>query len=391
MKRLLVIAMTGLCAGAFPALAAPPSISQTEREAAGVHAGQRHDAGARPSAMRWRGADCLPLVHDYYWLDYSRMGMWRRSGGQNGQNGQRMSRRTRILHLKHNGFPPRERGGCPSCQARSGGKEWRTGKLGMAAAMKARGWRGAKKRDEKPDPALRKAVIWLETPDNLIHHIDPGKPGTMRFNARMWGMYRIFAYLDAGEKNGVHRRHYAFYDMFSHGDEVSKKERPVLNEGGYWQGRPEFFLERIYDDDRQRFSTRTEQTARFRLTLRGEPVRGACVVMITQKGWRKARKTDDKGEVSFFIIKETPTGSGWRARRRSEKYLVAARHLATENGERIRYSATSVLRVRPSRREWESRSTAFLVASFTIIAAGAAIAIRRSRCRARRAKGGART
>ncbi len=330
-----------------------------------------------------KGHACPLQLHDYYWLDYSRMGMWRRAGGQNGQNGQRMNRRMRILQLKHNGFPPRERSGCPSCQARAGGKKrWQSG-IGMTPAMKARGWRSAEKRGEKSDPALRQAVIWLETPDNLIHRIDPGKPGTMRFNARMWGMYRIFAYLDAGVNNGVHRRHFAFYEMFSHGDEASRKERPVLSEGGYWQGRPEFFLERLYDNERQRFSTHTGEKVRFRITLRGQPVRNACVLMITQKGWRNVQRTDEKGEVSFFVIKEMPTEGGWRARRRSEKYLIAVRHLAgARQGEpqQTLYTATTVLRVRPSRLEWESKSTAFLLASFTVIAAGAAIAIRRS-CR----------
>ena len=389
MKRLLVIAMTGLCAGGFPALAAPPANPQTGQEAAGVHAAQRHDAGARPSAMRrrgMRGAGCQPLLHDYYWLDYSRMGMRRSSSGQNGQNGQRMNRRTRVLRLRHDGFPPRARTGCPACRKRGGGMA----AMNKAAPSLKRPRRGSGGRAAR-DTALTHAALWLETPDNRIHRIDPKKPGVMRFNARMWGLHRIFAYLDAGVKNGARRRHFAFYDMFSHGDEVSKAQRPVLDGNGYWKGRPEFFLERLYDDDRQRFSTRTGQTARFRVTLRGAPVKGACVVMVTQKGWRKALKTDGKGEVSFFIIKETPTGGGWRARRRSEKYLVAARHTAGGNGEKIRYSATTVLRVRPSRREWESKSTAFLVASFTVVAAGAAIAIRRSRRRGRRAKGGART
>ncbi len=393
MKRLLVIAMTGLCAGVFPARAAPPAMPQT-RQTAGVHADQRHDAGARPSAMRrrgMRGMGCAPLLHDYYWLDYSRMGMRMRAaaGGLNGQSGQRMNRRMRILRLRHDGFPPRARAGCPACGKRGGGMAAMKAMNKTAPSLKG-AWRGSGGRAAQ-DTALTHAALWLETPDNRIHRIDPKKPGVMRFNARMWGLHRIFAYLDAGVKNGARRRHFAFYDMFSHGDEVSKTERPVLNGGGYWKGQPEFFLERLYDNDRQRFSTQTGEMARFRVTLRGAPVKGACVVMVTQKGWRKALKTDGRGEVSFFIIKETPTGGGWRARRRSEKYLVAARHTAAGNGEKIRYSATTVLRVRPSRREWESKSTAFLVASFTVVAAGAAIAIRRSRRKGRRAKGGART
>ncbi len=409
MKRILAFALVTAATGLVPAAAetaAAPGMA--EGASAAMAAGQQRTAMRHGGMNRRRGDRCVPLVHDIYWLDYSRMGWGMRSGrsgenaggnGQNAQNAQsgssgRMGRRMRVLRLKHNGFPPHDPGGCPSCRARAGGMEQRQGGTDMAAAMKKRKWQGSGRRGGKPDPSLQKAVIWLETPDNLIHRIDPGKPGVMKFSARMWGQHKVFAYLDAGERNGVKRKYFAFYDLFSHGDEVSKKERPVLDEGGYWKGQPEFHLERIYENDRQRYRTQTGEEARFRLTFRGRPVKGACVVMITQKDWRKAKKTDENGEVSFFIIKETPTEGGWRARRRTEKYLVVARHFvpdapAAQEGENragTRYLATRMLRVRPSRLEWESKSTAFIVGSFTVVAAGAAIAIRRSR-RRRRTKG----
>ena len=95
----------------------------------------------------------------------------------------------------------------------------------------------------------------------------------------MWGMYRIFTYLDAGVSGGMHRHYFAFHKMFSHGDKAGRAERPVLNEGGYWQGQPEFFLERIYEGERQRYATRTGEVVRFRVTLRGQPVRNACVAL----------------------------------------------------------------------------------------------------------------
>jgi len=410
MKRILAIALVTAAAGSVPAMTeAAPATGMPD--GAGASAAMGHGtAPARSGGMnRRRGDRCVPMVHDIYWLDYSRMG-WRmrseRSGenagrsdgdartAQNAQSGSsgRMGRRMRVLRLKHNGFPPRERGGCPSCRARAGGMG--QGGTDMAAAMKKRRWQRSGMRDGRPDPSLRKAVIWLETPDNLIHRIDPGKPGVMKFNARMWGLHKVFAYLDAGERNGVKRKYFAFYDLFSHGDDAAEKERPVLDGNGYWKGQPEFQLERIYENDQQRYRTQTGETARFRLTFRGKPVKGACVVMITQKNWRNAKKTDENGEVGFFLIKETPNESGWRARRRTEKYLVVARHFVPdaaapqEGGRRTgtRYMATRMLRVRPSRLEWESKSTAFIVGSFTVVAAGAAIAIRRSR-RRRRTKG----
>jgi len=417
MKSILAITFVAAAAGFAPlAAGAAPMAEMTGMKgmasATGASAAMGHgQGGMRHGGMnRRRGGRCSPMVHDVYWLDYSRM-RWGMNAGRSGANGgngardgqsasgSRMNRRMRMLRLKHNGFPPPTRGGCPSCRARAGGMKSGAVK-DMAAAMKRQGRRGGGRRDAsrrggKPDPALQKAIIWLETPDNLIHRIDPGKPGVMKFNARMWGMHKIFAYLDGGQRNGVKRRYFAFYDLFSHGDEVSKNERPVLDGNGYWKGQPEFNLERVYENDRQRYRTQTGETAKFRLTFRGKPVKGACVVMITQKDWRKAGKTDENGEVSFFIIKEMPNESGWRARRRSEKYLVVARHFVPEGSARqdgaragTRYMAARMMRVRPSRLEWESKSTAFIVGSFTMVAAGAAIAIRRSR-RRRRTRGAA--
>ncbi len=346
---------------------------------------------------------CLPIVQDYHWLDHVRMGMngsgsdrnanadsARRDSRQQNRN-RTWSRRMRMVHLRHGGFPERVTGGCPTCQPRDSRR--RLGKPGLAVqpeqGSRRRWQRGAGNR-HRMDPDLARAVIWLETPDNLIHRIDPGRPGRLRFNARLWGQYRVFAYVDQGARNGVRQLHFAFLDLFSHGDDVSRRERPKIEGNGYENGRPVFFLERLYANDRQRYRTQTGEEARFRLTLRGKPVKGACVVMITQKGWRKAKRTDARGEVSFFLIKETPTESGWRARRRSEKYLVVAQHFepaAEGAGPGIRgtrYVASQLLRVRPSRLEWESRGTAFLLASFTAVAAGAAIAIRRVRRRCRR-------
>jgi hypothetical protein len=389
----LAMALTmagGGVAAAPPAMAAAPDMPA---------------AGGRPTAMHAQEA-CLPLVRDYFWLDYARMGMGMNMGGSrngnasaagrdraegNGQSGNRgWSRRTRLVHLRHNGFPPPERSGCPACgQAEGRRKEARAAGTAARPSLKAR----RDRRDGRYDADIARAVIWLETPDNLIHRIDPGRPGSLRFNARMWGQYRVFAHIDQGERNGVRRLAYAFLELFSHGDDVSPKQRPVLNGNGYWQGQPEFHLQRVYENDRQRYRTQTGEEAKFRLTFRGQPVKGACVVMITQKDWRQARRTDENGEASFFLIKETPNESGWRARRRSEKYLVVARHFvpASEGQEGLKgtqYVATQLLRVRPSRLEWESKSTAFLLASFTAVAAGAAIAIRRVRRRRHAREGG---
>jgi len=389
MKRIFLTLAIALCAGVHPVLAVQ------ETHGAGAMTGGR-DIASRPMArpVRHKGPRrCRPVARDFYWLDFSRMGMgMQRTPGNDahstaGGQGARLvvNRRMRILRLRHDGFPPRNGGGCPTCGARN----HKAMDKRAHPSLERRAMR-RNRRQGKADALLGRAAIWLETPDNLIHRIDPKKPGIMRFNARMWGLHRIFAFLDSETGDGLRRRYFAFYDMFSHGDEVSKKDRPMIEGNGYWKGEPEFFLRRLYENDRARFSARTGETVRFRLTLRGKPVKGACLVMITQKDWRKTAVTDEKGEAAFFLIKESPTPSTWRGRRRAEKYLLIASHMEppgkahAENGTAVRYVATAMLRVRPSRREWESKSTAFILGSFTIVAAGAAIAIRRSRRRRKR-------
>ena len=324
---------------------------------------------------------CSPMIHDYYWLDYNRR---MRTGA---------GRRMRVLHLKYNGFPPRK-----SSMKVGTGKKYKlpAGQSPVAAggrSVSSRSMGRGKRMKMRPeshtrDNAPANAVYWLETPDSAIHPIDTKTPGKMNFPAPQWGLHKIFAYLDAGVKANLRRKHFAFYSFYSHGDEANQKPHPVLNGGGYWQGNPEFNLTRIYENDQQRYSSQTGQRAVFQVSLHGAPLKDVCVVMVTQKGWRNAKKTDEKGRVSFFLIKENNTEGGWRSRRRAEKYLVVARHEAAHAGELngqiyadTRYQATMSLRVRPSQLEWESKSTAFLMAGFTIVAAGAAIAIRRRRRR----------
>jgi len=409
------IGLAGLSmANPAPTLAAKTEMPMAHGKMANMSPGMKM-GGKNMRHMGPRQDRCTPMVHDFYWLDYARrmrMGMNRSWGGnantrQNGQNrenrssGNNMGRRMRVLHLKHDDFPPRKSGMGMSMRRGSGMKMGRGEKHKMSAGQSpvaADGRSGASRRmvggermkmrkaSHARDNAPANAVFWLETPDSAIHHIDTRMPGKMSFPAPQWGLHKVFAYLDGGVRRAVRRKHFAFYSFYSHGDEAEKKPHPVLNGDGYWDGNPEFNLSRIYRNDRQRFSTQTGQEATFRITLHGKPVMGACVVMLTQKGWRNARRTDENGEVSFFLIKESETRGGWRTRRRAEKYLVIARHEAAHAGELkgqlygdTRYLATMSLRVRPSQLEWESKSTAFLMAGFTVVAAGAAIAIRRRR------------
>jgi hypothetical protein len=161
-----------------------------------------------------------------------------------------------------------------------------------------------------------------------------------------------------------------------------------LNEDGYRNGQPELLIEPIYEDHSQAYSTQTGEEVRFRISFRGKPLAGQCVVMLTEKGWRKAKPTNDEGEVGFFVIQETPAGSGWMERRQSSKYLLLVNHeaaiagqLGDESYADSRYTASMTLRVRPSKLHWESNSMAYLLVAFTSVSAGTAIAVRRRRKR----------
>ncbi len=388
MKRILVfttcMGLAGLATGHFAsANPAETKMPMMHEKMTMKHSGMDMKRGGKPA----RTGRCTPMMRDYYWLDYSR--------------GMGMGRRMRVLHFQRNGFPPK-----PSANMRWGGgmrmgspmpEKKPAGQSPVAAGGRdasSRSMAGGRRMAMRPnahgrDDAPANAAFWLETPDKDIHRIDAKTPGKISFPAPQWGLHKVFAYLDGGVKADVRRKFFAFYSFYSHGDEAAKKQPPALNGNGYWDGSPEFELTRIYADGRQRYSTQTGQQAKFKISLHGKPLKGVCVVMMTQKGWRNARTTDENGEVSFFIIKEAETAGGRESRRRAAKYLVVARHREAYAGEidgqryaDTRYLATMSLRVRPSQLEWESKSMAFLMAGFTVVAAGAAIAIRRRRKRA---------
>ena len=397
MRRTLILVNLLAMAWLAPALAEQPASPM-----GGMSMNHDHTAmGMNHAGKDMPGKHCTPMIHNFYWLDFGRgmsmgMGGMSRSGGDKSRKEQgtwnkekksakKRERRMRLLRLKQDGFPPS--GGMDM----AGMKMHAKGESGKPAGMPQMAKQSRKKgmnSGRSKSAALANAVYWLETPDRVISRVEAKKPGAIRFSSLQGGHHKVFSYLDAGVRNGQRRKYFSFYNYYGHGDKETKQERPMLHNGGYRKGRPEFELEPLYADDQQAYSTQTGRSLRFRVNLRGEPVKDVCVVMLTEKGWRNAKRTDKHGEVAFFLIQERYTDGGWRTRRRAGKYLVVARHQAAIAGEwdgRVyadtRFTAATSLRVRPSQLEWESKSTAFIVAAFTIIAAGAAIAVRRTRRR----------
>lgn len=232
--------------------------------------------------------------------------------------------------------------------------------------------------------------MWLEKPDHEIIAIDPSKRRkrtTGNYRTAYGGNYRIVAYRDAGVSGGVRSHLYSFYEFMAHGDKPPFKRTSAQERAGYFAGRPEFEIRRIYPNDSERYRSRTGNKARLIISYRGKPLAGKPVSLTTGQGWHQTRTTDANGQAEFTLIKEDfPEGGG--DKRRSSLYLAQASHQAAQKGqlgdqsfEQALHVATMSIRVSPSALDWESRSMAYFLSVFTIGGAGFAIAIRRRRKR----------
>ena len=275
----------------------------------------------------------------------------------------------RIIHLRDGAYPPRK----PVLHGRK-----------------------PSLRHRKTIGAVRD-VMWLEKPDNEILAIDPRKrraTTTGNYKTAYGGDYRIVAYRDAGVSEGRRTHLYSFYEFMAHGDKPSVRSRSQIERAGYFKDRPEFEITRIYDNHDERYRSRSGNRARLTVSFRGVPLTGEPVTLITSQGWQQTRRTDKNGEAVFTLIKEDFPRGGVD-KRQSSLYLARASYLAAEPGElkgrpydKALHVATMLIRVSPSAFEWESRSAAYLIAMFTIVAAGAVIAVRRRRKRLKPARNG---
>jgi hypothetical protein len=106
---------------------------------------------------------------------------------------------------------------------------------------------------------------------------------------------------------------------------------------------------------------RSGDNVRFRVEMRGRPVSGAQVRIITQQGWEKTVATGDDGVASFLVIRDYFPRWEMFQRRYREKYLVVADY-ATEAHGSYRGSAYRAQRFRatlpgsylPSKRDYTS-------------------------------------
>ncbi len=384
MNRLLLVLLSGLSMAASVAMAAGDHQHGGMAVSMAGMSGHRH-GGGRPSKPT--STDCSTEIRDFYWIDAGggmmamMMGQgkekksWKKPDESKGEAGEKPKKsrghgmRSRTMRLKHNAFPPPE-------MAAMGGH-------GHGGKPKGR---PEKRGEQSGRPQGPQAAFWLETPDHLIQPLESKKPGQASVDSRLGGQHRVFSFLDAGVKGHSRNKFFSYYGFYGHGDKPPEQKPTAMSGAGFRNGQPELLIEAI--QDAHAYSTETGAEARFRVSFQGKPLAGQCVVMLTQKGWRNAKRTNDQGEVSFFVIQENPIESGWMSRRQSSKYLVLAQHdaaIAGQLGDQLyadtRYTATMSLQVRPSKLQWESNSMAYLLAAFTSVSAGSAIAIRRRRKR----------
>ncbi len=276
----------------------------------------------------------------------------------------------RMIYLGEGAFPPRK-------------KSAGTGRPAQAAHM-----------HQMPGVAKKsvpETVLWLEMPDSTISRLAPprrrGAKTVANYVTPAGGSYRMIAHRNGGVSDGRLTRYYSFYAFMSHGDKPDKKETKQQAREGYFKGKPEFEIARYYGDETSRYSNRTGDKVHLRILHRGQPVGGAYISLTTEQNWRQGKYSDQNGEVDFTLIKEDYPEDGVD-KRNSELYVVRVEHEVAQSGvsganpyDSVRYVATMSLRVSPSKLDWESNSTAYLVAMLTIIGAGAAIAVRRRRKR----------
>lgn len=240
------------------------------------------------------------------------------------------------------------------------------------------------------DAYLKNTCFWLEDPDGSIKGLSSRKEGRAYMVAapnKNGGWYQLTAYNDYGVKDGI-RLHLFSQDSFlNHSDPVKRHEPEQIERAGFYRGRPIMEIVQIVEDIQQRYAIQSGDELRVKVLLKGDPVKGAGLTLITEKDWQKRIKTDEKGEARFTLIKET-FHDGNVDRNKIEKYLLIAVYDVDEPGnyngrayEKEQYVATLPLRVYPCSLDWESKSTGYLVVMSSIGIISGAVAIRRKRRR----------
>ncbi len=125
--------------------------------------------------------------------------------------------------------------------------------------------------------------------------------------------------------------------------------------------------------------TGTGDIFRAKVCRYGKPVPGAAVTVVSGTGWTKKLRTDEKGEISFQIIRDYYPKS-WERFKRSKKsrLLILAEYTDSQNGEYSgkpfkgrKYTSTLSWRYSPAKEDYTSYSSGLLMGTlFLLLSAG---------------------
>ncbi|MFO7568197.1 MAG: hypothetical protein R6W75_00230 [Smithellaceae bacterium] len=224
----------------------------------------------------------------------------------------------------------------------------------------------------RPDGSAQKLVPRLEAPDAV----------RIRDAALIQGRYVISAFLSRTQGD-THYRLFTQAIMRNTG-EKPKGNPPSDQTDTHPQG-PRFLIEDISPDPGNNYARVHRKYAGDKLPVRvllnDAPVANQSVTLATASGWRQTLTTDEKGEVTFALIKESFHDQ--KINKRPVAYFVTSeirRPTSSPKGpsEEVLRSALA-LAVYPSPLDWESQSAGLYALFLAMAAVGVATAIRRRR------------
>ncbi len=195
------------------------------------------------------------------------------------------------------------------------------------------------------------------------------------FKMKNEGYYNLFM-IDKQVKDGVLQERVIKNESLNHScraghDHVKEMVPPLYFEGT------------SFDIIRERFSKESfhlrmgsGDIISYKIMLNGEPVSGATVTVVTQKGWSKTLKTSSEGLASFEMIRDYYPPWHEFNKRNMETFLVIAEYDSIESGmyqgesyDSIHYKATMAGNYYPSTRDYKSYLYGLLVGLFGLTAA----------------------
>jgi hypothetical protein len=222
----------------------------------------------------------------------------------------------------------------------------------------------------RPDGSTQKLSPGLETPD----------VARIRDAALIQGRYLISASLR--QTQGTTR--YRLYTQTVMRNTGEKPKGDVLpDQTDFETDKARLVMEDLSPDPGKNFARvhrkYTGDKLPLRMHLNELPLAGQPVTLATASGWRQTLQTDEKGEVTFALIKESFHDEG--TKKRPVTYFVTSeirKPLNSQDGyrEEVLRAALAIM-VYPSPLDWESRSAGIYVLVLVMAAVGVATAIRR--------------